>query len=547
MKSNKLRKICAVALTLTLGMSVLAGCGNKNSADSGRKLIYNLGEDPETLDPTLNTSSGAGSIIDNAFEGLMRLDENEKAIPGVAEKMEVSDDQLVYTFKLRKDAKWSDGEAVTAKDFEYSWVRALTKDTAAEYNYQLFYIKNGEKFYNGEASREDLGIEVVDDHTLKVTLESPTAYFPELTAFTTYFPIREDIVTANPEGWATEPETYVSNGPFKLVQWDMKDQLIFEKNDKYWNAKEIKLPGVVWKLVTDQNTAYASLKSGDFDMVDTVPPAEIENGKKEGLVTIYPNLATYMLVLNVGKQDGLSEDVKKALSNEKVRKALNLAIDRKAIVDNVTKSGQVPAYSFVPKGILNEKGEDFASKEYYDANKANVEEAKKLLAEAGYPEGKGLPTLEFMYNTEGSHKDIAQVIQQDWAKIGVNVELANQEWKVFLNTRQQGQYQIARHGWSGDYVDPMTFLDLWVTGGGNNDAGYSNAEYDKLVADAKKEADPDKRWELMRKAEDIIMDEMPIIPLYYYTKVKGAKPEVKGVRVSTLGHVFVDKAYIEEK
>lgn len=545
MKSNKLRKICAVALTLTLGMSVLAGCGNKDSADSGRKLIYNLGEDPETLDPTLNTSSGAGSIIDNAFEGLMRLDENEKAIPGVAEKMEVSDDQLVYTFTLRKDAKWSDGEAVTAKDFEYSWVRALTKDTAAEYNYQLFYIKNGEKFYNGEASREDLGIEVVDDHTLKVTLEAPTAYFPELTAFTTYFPEREDIVTANPEGWATEPETYVSNGPFKLVQWDMKDQLIFEKNENYWNKKEIKLPGIVWKLVTDQNTAYASLKSGDFDMVDTVPPAEIENGKNEGLVTIYPNLATYMLVLNVGKQDGLSEDVKRVLSNEKVRKALNLVIDRKAIVENVTKSGQVPAYSFVPKGILNEKGEDFASKKYYDAETPNIEEAKKLLAEAGYPEGKGLPTLEFMYNTEGDHKLIAQAIQQDWAKIGVNVELTNQEWKVFLNSRQQGQYQIARHGWSGDYVDPMTFLDLWVTGGGNNDAGYSNAEYDKLVADAKKEADPDKRWELMRKAEDIIMEEMPIIPLYYYTKVKGAKPEVKGVRVSTLGHVFFDKAYIE--
>lgn len=545
MKSNKLRKICAVALTLTLGMSVLAGCGNKDSADSGRKLIYNLGEDPETLDPTLNTSSGAGSIIDNAFEGLMRLDENEKAIPGVAEKMEVSDDQLVYTFTLRKDAKWSDGEAVTAKDFEYSWVRALTKDTAAEYNYQLFYIKNGEKFYNGEASREDLGIEVVDDHTLKVTLEAPTAYFPELTAFTTYFPEREDIVTANPEGWATEPETYVSNGPFKLVQWDMKDQLIFEKNENYWNKKEIKLPGIVWKLVTDQNTAYASLKSGDFDMVDTVPPAEIENGKNEGLVTIYPNLATYMLVLNVGKQDGLSEDVKKVLSNEKVRKALNLVIDRKAIVENVTKSGQVPAYSFVPKGILNEKGEDFASKKYYDAETPNIEEAKKLLAEAGYPEGKGLPTLEFMYNTEGDHKLIAQAIQQDWAKIGVNVELTNQEWKVFLNSRQQGQYQIARHGWSGDYVDPMTFLDLWVTGGGNNDAGYSNAEYDKLVADAKKEADPAKRWELMRKAEDIIMEEMPIIPLYYYTKVKGAKPEVKGVRVSTLGHVFFDKAYIE--
>ena len=546
MKSNKLRKICAVALTLALGMSVFAGCGSSDSGDGGRKLIYNLGEDPETLDPTLNTSAGAGSVIDNAFEGLMRLDENEKAIPGVAEKMEVSDDGLEYTFTLRKDAKWSDGESVTAKDFEYSWVRALTKETAAEYNYQLFYIKNGEKFFNGEATRDDLGIEVVDDHTLKVTLEAPTAYFPELTAFTTYFPLREDIVSADPEGWATEPETYVSNGPFKLVQWDMKDQLVFEKNSEYWNAKEIKLPGLVWKLVTDQNTAYASLKSGEFDMVDTVPPSEIAGGQEEGLVTIYPNLATYMLVINVGKQDTLPEDVKKALSDEKVRKALNIAIDRKAITDNVTKSGQVPAYSFVPKGILNEKGEDFADREYYNANTSNIDEAKKLLAEAGYPNGEGLPTLEFMYNTEGDHKLIAQAVQQDWAKIGVNVELTNQEWKVFLNTRQQGQYEIARHGWSGDYVDPMTFLDLWVTGGGNNDAGYSNPEYDKLVAEAKSEGDQAKRWEIMKKAEDILMEDMPIIPLYYYTKVKGAKPEVKGVRVSTLGHVFFDKAYFEE-
>ncbi len=548
MKSNKLRKICAVALTLALGMSVFAGCGKSGgAAESGRNLIYNLGADPETIDPTLNTASDAGTIIENAFEGLMRLDENEKAVPGVAEKMDVSDDKLEYTFHLRKNAKWSDGEPVTAKDFEFSWIRALTKETAAEYSYQLYYIKNAEKFYNGQATREELGIEVVDDHTIKVTLEAPTAYFPELTAFTTYFPEREDIVTADPEGWATNPETYVSNGPFKLVQWDLKDQLVFEKNKEYWNAKEIKLPGLVFKLVTDENTAYASLKSGEFDMVDTVPAAEIAAGKEEGLVTIYPNLATYMLVFNVGKQSTLPEDVKKVLSNVKVRKALAIAIDRKAITDNVTKSGQIPAYSFVPKGILNDKGEDFADREYYDANKANIEEAKKLLAEAGYPNGEGLPTLEFMYNTEGAHKLVAQAIQQDWAKIGVNVELTNQEWKVFLNTRQQGGYEIARHGWSGDYVDPMTFLDLWVTGGGNNDAGYSNPEYDKLVNDAKKEADLEKRWDIMKKAEDMVMADMPIIPLYYYTKVKGAKPEVKGVRVSTLGHVFFDKAYIEEK
>ena len=544
MKSKKLRRICAVALTLALGMSVFAGCQSKQ--EESRKLIYNLGEDPETIDPTLNTSSGSGSVIDNAFEGLMRLDENEKAIPGVAESYEVSDDNLVYTFKLRKDAKWSDGEPVTAKDFEYSWIRAISKETAAEYNYQLFYIKNAQKFNEGTATREDVGIEVVDDHTLKVTLEAPTAYFLELTTFTTYMPLREDIVSSDPEGWALDPETYVSNGPFKLAQWDIKDQLVFEKNENYWNKDDIKLPGIVYKLVTDQNTAYASLKSGEFDMVDTVPPSEIESGQAEGLVTIHPNLGTYMVVFNVGKQSTLSEDAKKVLSNAKVRKALSIAIDREGIVNEVTKAKQTPAYAFVPEGILNAEGEDFADRKYYDANKPNIEEAKKLLAEAGYPNGEGIPTLEFMYNTEGSHNLVAQVIQQDWAKIGVNVELTNQEWKVFLNTRQQGGYQIARHGWLGDYVDPMTFLDLWVTGGGNNDAGYSNPKYDELVNGAKVEADVNKRWDMMKQAEDILMEDMPIIPLYFYNKTTGAKPEVKGVRVSMLGHVYFDKAYIEE-
>ena len=544
MKSNKLKKICAVALTLALGMSVFVGCGN--SASTEGYLIYNLGEDPDTIDPTLNTSVGGSTIISNTFEGLLRLDENEKAIPGVAEKYEVSDDGLVYTFHLREDAKWSDGEAVTANDFKYSWIRALDKNTGSEYAYQLFYIKNAEKFNTGKATADEVGIEVVDERTLVVTLESATSYFPELMAFPTYSPLREDIVTVNEEGWANEPETYVSNGPFQLIEWTMKDQFVFKKNENYWNADSVKLPGIVMKMVTDENTALASLKSGEFDMIDSVPSAEIENTVNDGLAKIYPNLGTYMLVFNVGKQDNLSDDVKKALSNVKVRQALSLAIDRKAIVENVTKGGQIPAYSFVPKGTLNEAGEEFASVEYYDANTANIEEAKKLLAEAGYPNGEGLPTLEFMFNSEGAHKNVAQVIQQDWNKLGVNVELANQEWKVFLNTRQEGGYSIARHGWSGDYVDPMTFLDLWVTGGGNNDAGYSNAEYDSLVAQAKAEQDSTKRWELMHKAESIIMEDMPIIPLYYYTKVKAAKPEVKGFRVSTLGHVLFDQAYIEE-
>ena len=551
MKSSKLKKLCAVVLAATLATSLFIGCGdsssNSGSSSSNQQLVFNLGEDPETMDPTLNNSSGAGTMILNAFEGLMVLDENDQPVEGTAESMEVSEDGLVYTFKIREDAKWSDGEAVTADNFKYSWLRALNKETAAEYAYQLFYIKNAEKFYNGEATAEEVGINVIDEKTLEVTLETPTAYFPQLLAFTTYVPLREDIVSANPEGWATNPETYVSNGPFKLVQWDMKDQLVFEKNGNYWDKDSVKLESLTFKLVTDDTTAYSELKAGNFDMVNSVPTNEIEPGIEEGLVHVNPKLGNYYFAINVGKQDTLSEDVKEVLNNKLVRQALNLAIDRQEIIDNVGKAEQIPAYSFVPQGITDENGNDFASKEYYDPSdmEGNIAKAKELLKEAGYENGNGIPTIELMYKSEGAHKDICQIIQQNWEEIGVNVELTNQEWAVFLNTRQQGDYQIARHGWIGDYIDPMTFLDLWVTGGGNNDCGFSNARYDELIAAAKVETDSAKRLEMLREAEDILMDEMPILPIYYYTTVTAANENVKGVRISTLGKISFKYAYKE--
>ena len=556
MKSSKLKKLCAVLMAATISTSLFIGCGSdKNTSTSGsgstatagQDLMFNLGEDPETIDPTLNTSSGAGTIIVNAFEGLMTLDENEQPIEGAAEKMTVSDDGLVYTFKLREDGKWSDGEALTANDFKYSWMRALDKATAAEYSYQLYYIKNAEKFYNGEVSADEVGINVIDDHTLEVTLESPTSYFPQLLAFPTYAPLREDIVSADPEGWATKVESYISNGPFKLVKWDMKDQLVFERNENYWDASNVKLDTLTYKLVTDETTAYSELKAGNFDIVNSVPSNEIEPGKAEGLVNVIPKLGTYFFAVNVGKQDTLNADVKEALSNKLVRQALNLAIDRQEIIDNVGKAEQIPAYSFVPQGIFNEDGSEFSEKEYYDPADmdGNIKKAKELLKEAGFEDGKGLPTFELMYNSEGQHKDICQIIQQNWEEIGVSVELTNQEWAVFLNTRQEGDYQISRHGWIGDYVDPMSFLDMWVTGGGNNDCGFSNAEYDKLVADAKVETDAAKRIEMLRKAEDILMDEMPLFPIYYYTTVMAWNENVKGVEVSTLGKVYFKGAYKE--
>lgn len=401
MKSSKLKKLCAVIMAATISTTLFIGCGSSNDGSTSSKgnsnasdtvkqeLVFNLGADPETIDPTINTASEASTVILNAFECIMTLDENDNAVEGAAESVEVSDDGLVYTIKLRKDGKWSDGEPVVADNFKYSWVRALTKENAAEYAYQLYYIKNAEKYYNGEATADELGINVIDDYTLEVTLEAPTTYFPQLLAFPTYAPLREDIVSADPEGWATKPETYVTNGAFKLVQWDMKDQLVFEKNENYWNKDSIKLDKLTFKLVTDDTTAYSELQAGNFDVVNSVPTNEIEPGQEAGLVHVSPKLGTYYFGINVGKQDDMAEDVKTALSNKLVRQAINLAIDRQEIIDNVGKAEQVAAYSFVPEGIYNPDGTEFADKEYYDPSDmdGNIEKAKELLKEAGYENG----------------------------------------------------------------------------------------------------------------------------------------------------------------
>lgn len=557
MKNSKLKKMCAVLMAATISTSLFIGCGNTNntsneeskanntSTELKQEIIYNLGADPQTIDPLLNTAIDGSNVIVNAFECLMVLNDKNEAEPAAAESYEVSDDGLVYTFKLRENGKWSDGEPVTANDFYYAWMRGMDKATAAEYCYQFFYIKNAEKYYNVEVSADEVGLKVLDDYTLEVTLEAPTAYFTQLLAHQTYSPVREDIVSANPDTWATSPETYIGNGAFKLVQWDMKDQLVFEKNENYWDADNVKLEKLIFKLVTDETTAYSELKAGNFDVVNSVPSNEIEPGKEEGLVQIIPKLGTYFFVINVGKQDNLNDDVKKALNNKLVRQAMCLAIDRQEIIDNVGKADQVASYSFVPLGISSTDGGEFSDKEYYDPQdmESNIEKAKELLKEAGYENGEGLPTLELMYNSEGGHKDVCQIVQQNLAEIGINVELTNQEWAVFLSTRQNGEYQIARHGWIGDYSDPMTFLDMWVTDGGNNDSGFSNSEYDALIAEAKVETDLEKREELLRKAEDILMEEAPIIPVYFYTTVMAWNDDVEGILVTSLGKVYFKNAY----
>lgn len=543
------KKLIALTLTALMGFSVLAGCGGNQAAEGGDeaagestepKIVrHNLGADPQTIDPALNTAVDGAIFLVNVFEGLCRTDENEKAIPGMAESWEVSEDGLTYTFKLR-DAKWSDGEPVKAQDFEFAWKRALDPTTAAEYAYQMYYLKGGEAFNSGEATVDEVGVKAIDDKTLEVVLESPTPYFLELTAFPTYFPVRKDIVEADPEGWALNMETYISNGPFKAVEWSHNDVLKVVKNENYYDADSIQLDGIDFYMIVEESTGMSAYESGEIDYLEHIPTDQIPTLQESHEdFEIQPYLGTYFYVFNTTKEP---------VNDPKVRKALTLAIDRQAIVDVVTKGGQKPASGFVPPGMTLSDGSDFREKggDYGIPATANVEEAKKLLAEAGYPDGQGFPTIEVMYNTLEAHKAIAEAIQEMWKQnLGINVELRNEEWKVFQETRNQGDFIIARHGWIGDYVDPMTFLDMWLSNSGNNDADWFNDEYDKLIADSKKAEGAD-RDALMLQAEKLMMDANITMPIYYYTKPTLLKSYVKGVHFSPLGFVFYHNATIEK-
>ena len=553
MKTSKMKKLFAVSLAATLSLSVLAGCGGSKSSDKSgstadkQELVYNLGSDPKTLDPGLNAAVD-GSIVDsNLFEGLAKLDDNDKAIPGQAEKWEVSDDQLTYTFHLKKDLKWSNGDPVKASDFVYAWKRVIDPATAAEYSYQMYYIKGAEAANTGKGSMDDVGVKATDDSTIVVTLAAPCAYFPELTAFPCYYPLDEKAVSANKD-WATDAKTFVSNGPFKLTDYEIKNQLVLEKNDNYEAKDDVKLSKVTMKMVSEPTSAWASYKAGQFDMVDAVPISEVQGALKDKSATNFKALGISYISINVSdKAAAVDPNAAKVLSNLKFRQALNLAIDRQSLVDNVVKTGNTPAHSYVPEGMTGPDGKDFASKNYFDP-KGNIDEAKKLLADAGYPDGQGLPPLVVMYNPEGGvNGPVYQAIQDMWKKIGVNVELQSQEWKVFQNTRIQKQFEIARDNWSADYTDPMTFLDMFLSNSDNNNPGYSNPEFDKTVQAAKQEKDASKRIDLMHQAEDMLMADQPVIPLWYTSYPKGVKEYVKGVRVSPLGQVYFDKAYIEGK
>jgi len=499
----------------------------------------NIGTNPQTIDPRVSTGLPEAHVEIALFEGLMRLDEAGNAIPGAAERYETSADGTVVTFYLRDGLKWSNGDPLTAEDFVWSWKSTLDPLLASEYAYQLYYIKGAEemntftsdpKWENAsdeeikaefERLAENFGAKAIDDKTIEVTLEAPAPYFLSLTAFHTYYPVHRPSVEANPDGWFRNAETTIGNGPFKMVSWTDKDKVVVEKNPNYWGVNEVKLDKIEFYLIENESTVTTMFENGELDIVESgVNTAELDRLKKDypDELKILPDLGNYYYLLNVEKGP---------LSDKRVRQALAMSIDRNAIVTEITKAGQVPAYSLVPAGIPEGDG-DFRENggDYFTED---IAKAKQLLAEAGYPDGQGFPKLTILYNTSEGHQRIAEAIQEMWkTNLGIEVDLTNQEWAVYLDSRNTGDYEIARAGWIGDYIDPMTFIDMWVTDGGNNDSNWSNAEYDKLVATAKKSGDQAVRMKAMHDAEKILMDEMPIIPIYHYTRVVMVSKNVEG-------------------
>lgn len=532
------RKTWILFLSFVLVLSLaLTGCGSKaveegpgvDEPAQDMVLTYNMMTEPETLDPIIHTGKPESTVLGALLEGLTRYDTNLETVKGsgVAQDWEISPDGLHYTFYLRQDAKWSNGDPVTAHDFEYTWKKLLNPDSAAEYAYQLFYLKNGENYNGGTASAEDVGVKATDDYTLEVELEAPTPYFIGLTAFTSLYPINKNVDQANPD-WHTSAETYVGNGPFKLVTWEHQQKLEMEKNEFYWDADSVNLDKLVMVMVESEDTALTMFTNNELDVEENPPLQEVKRLIADRTATVLPDPSTYYYIFNCEV---------KPFDDVRVRKAFTLAIDRQALVDNVTQAGQIPAVAFVPFGFPDVTADlDYreVGGDYFADN--DVETAKELLAEAGYPNGEGLPDIEFLYNTSEGHRIIAEAIQQMWAtNLGASVKLTNQEWGTYLDNRVQGNYMVARAGWGPDYADAMSFMDMHVTDGGNNHSNWGNKEYDRLIRLAKENPDPIVRIQAMHDAEKIMMDEMPVLPLYFYVNVNLYKPWVRDVVVPPFG------------
>ncbi len=583
-----------IAADTTVGAdttTTTAGGETENKA-AEQVLLWNVGADPKTIDPTLNGASDGGDVISQTFEGLVR--EREGIVyPGIAESWEISEDGLTYTFHLR-ESKWSDGTPLTAKDFVYGWLRGMDPRTASEYSWIWEYTNidgafdlvqmapekpeapeelsegdkaNEEKVKAYEEAKaqyetdlaayekqledmtpsileamEKVGVKAQDDHTLVVTLKTPTDYLLSLLSFYHFMPINEAAVGETKEGeWAKNPATAISNGPFKLVEYKIGDGLVLEKNEHYWNAENVYLTKIVGKFIAEATTAYSAYQKGEMHVLGSVPNPEIPKLMAESEeYHVYPLLGTYYYNFN------LDQDMWK---DARVRRAFQLAINREQICDTLA-TGVVPATGFIPPGFIDHEGRDFfeVSGDYgVPKDDSAVAEAQKLMAEAGYPNGEGFPEFTITYNTSEGHKLIAEMVQEMLKKnLGVNCKLQNVEWAVFQDQRRNGQFDLARGGWLTDYMDPSGMLSIFTSQNAYNDPSYSNSEYDDLLSLASS-TNGKEHFEALYKAQEILMSELPVMTVYHYTESILAKSNFVGWTRSVLGAIDFANAYFVEE
>ena len=567
-----------------------------------------IASEPDTLDPALNSAVDGATLVSHLFSGLAKWAQDDSGklviVPDAAEELVegvVNDDGTVtYTYTLRDGMKWSDGEPVTAADFAFAWQRAASTDLAADYGY-MFEVVDGyadiwEETADGDFANPDaqLNVVAVDDKTLEVTLANAVSYWNELLAFPTYFPVREDVV-AN-EAWATDPATYVSNGAYKMTGWDHNSVITLEKSENYVDAAEVTMPTIKFYLSDDANNMLTNFKNGDWLLIDDVPTNEMAALKVD-----YPDefvvagqIGTYYVCWNINEEilpaSSTLTGLEAEMAKNEIRSAIGLLFDRNYIVEEIGQAGQLPASSFVAMGMTDADGSQFYENAGHNAGfvgyfdvavesyEANFEQAVEVLKKYyAYDEATGMftdfPTLTYLYNTSEGHKAIGEYLQSALAAVGINMNLENQEWNTFLNTRKNGEYSIARNGWLADYNDPICFLDMWTTASGNNDIqfgkgankdvqaysldltalGYDtnvvngtwSETYDVLISDIKSCTDNEVRYELMHIAEDMLMETGCIVPLYFYTDPYMLNSSVKGFFANPLGYKYFMYCTIE--
>lgn len=520
------RRLTGLLLLLVL---ILASAGCVTEGREENVLRYNLGPEPGTLDPALAMGEPELTVILACFEGLTRLAPGGEIVPGVAVDWDISLDACTYTFYLREDAYWSNGEPVQAADFVYAWRRALHPEIASPYAYQLYNIKNAVAFNSSEITDPELiGVQALDEHTLRVDLEHPTGYFLSLVAFPTYFPVYSPLVEENTSDWWLDPDTYVGNGPFVLQDWEGRQRLSLVPNDKYWDRDKVQLSGLEFVLVEEPATELALFEAGDIHLANHPPAGELARLLEEGLLQKGGDLAVNYYYLNTGSGP---------LTDNRVRQALAQAINRQDLVDFVTRGGEEIALALVPPGV-EIGGVDFRRRggDYFPDNAGD--EARALLAEAGYPRGEAFPPLELLIPTGGDFATTAAALQEMWQQeLGIEVNIVPREWQAFFTSVMEGDFDLAAVAWNADYIDPNSFLEIFLSHGGNNFSLWKNSQYDGLLAQAQVELDAVDRMNLYHQAEELLLAEMPFIPLYFPLRHYLQAEELEDVFLSPLGMV----------